>query len=172
MGRGAVPTRWEVPLAVDGQSVTVKGTLDRQAAPSALPWFVLAAVMFLATLAGLARARRVTLVVVAAVGALAAAVSVAEAQALPGEAGGRWWLGALGVLAALGALAALVGRPAWLAGPCTAGAGVALVVWGWRPSRCSITPCCSPRCPMRSIGPRWPSPSAWAPAPRSPVWPR
>jgi hypothetical protein len=137
MGSGMPPTidadglvqRWEVPISVDGVEVIVGGALRRREGASSLWWGV--AVGVAAALA--AASRRLTAVLWISMGASAAMAAVAWRvwASLPSPARAMPTLAVLATLASL-ALAFSAGRrSSVLAGPLTAGAGMALLLAGW-----------------------------------------
>ena len=118
---------WHVPLQVDGSPVSIDGRYEGVGAPSAVPWWLLAAVGGgLVLLFGRSHPRRVAIAVIVAA-ALGLPVALAVAR-LPASGVGDWTGVALLGVAMVAAVGALVTRAgAWLAG-----AGVALLVWSVR----------------------------------------
>lgn len=98
---------WDVELLVDGSPVVLSGVLERQAAPSPLPWLGAAAVVAALTVAlGWRSPRRGVAAVLAGAGLFAAVSCLAAELALPAAVGRRWALVAIPALAAACALGA------------------------------------------------------------------
>jgi hypothetical protein len=139
MGSGNPPTidanglvqRWEVPVEVDGQTVSITGRLLRR--PAASPWWWGGAVVAvgLVTLALLRRRVTVAVVVVGAVAVFGAAVSWWAWASLPGPARSAPAMAVLASVAALCAVATYATRRQVVAGPLLAGAGSSLVFMAW-----------------------------------------
>jgi hypothetical protein len=129
MASGSPPQAvdWRVPLQVDGAPVSIDGRYEGVAAPSAVPWWLLAVVAAaLVLVLGRSHPRRVAIAVIVAA-ALGLPVALAVAR-LPASGIGDWTGVALLGVAVAAAVGALVTRAgAWLAG-----AGVALLVWSAR----------------------------------------
>jgi hypothetical protein len=129
MASGSPPQAvdWHVALQVDGAPVSIDGRYEGVGAPSAVPWWLVAAVAAgLVLLFGRSHPRGVAVAVVVAA-ALGLPVALAVAR-LPASGIGDWTGVALLGVAAVAAACALVTRAgAWLAG-----AGVALLVWSAR----------------------------------------
>lgn len=139
MGSGNPPTidadglvqRWEVPVEVDGQTVSITGRLLRKPAASAWWW---SGVAVAAGLVALALIRRRVVAAMAAVGAVAVycgAVAWWAWASLPGPARSA---PAMAVLASVGVLTlagASIMRRQIAAGPLLAGAGTSLLCTAW-----------------------------------------
>jgi hypothetical protein len=121
------PVDWRVPLEVDGVAVSIDGRYEGVAAPSALPWWLVALAALVITLLLAQWRTRATAVAVMVAAALGLPVAVAVAR-LPASGIGDWTGVALLAVAVAAAVAAFLTR----AGPWLAGAGVALLVWSVR----------------------------------------
>jgi hypothetical protein len=120
---------WAVPIRVDGVGAEITGRYRYVAPPSAWPWLIGgAALAVVAVVAGRRWWRGLGLVVAGA--ALALGVYGLALARLPGGTSGvvTSLLALLGLAGAIGAVTAREARR----GPLLAGAGVALLVAGWR----------------------------------------
>jgi hypothetical protein len=129
MASGSPPQAvdWKVALDVDGAPASIDGRYMGVAAPSAVPWWLLAvAAGGVVVLFGRPHPRAIAVAVLVVAG-LGLPVALAVAR-LPASGIGDWTGVALLGVAFVAAVAALVTR----AGPWLAGAGVALVVWSFR----------------------------------------
>lgn len=103
----AEPVHWELPLIVDGQRVSVLGTVQRVPAPSPWPW-VAALVLLIAAVSALGWVRnwRGPMVAVVTVGILAFALHLLGTGFAPQQNGAVFaWIG----VGAVGAFAFLIG---------------------------------------------------------------
>jgi hypothetical protein len=121
------PVDWRVPLEVDGDAVSIDGRYEGVAAPSAVPWWLVALAILAITLLLTGWRTRATAVAVMVAAAPGLPVAVAVAR-LPASGIGDWTGVALLAVAVGAAVAAFLTR----AGPWLAGAGVALLVWSVR----------------------------------------
>lgn len=130
-GDGGLVSNWQLPLLVDGDAVTVNGSLvllDRPA--TGLWWGLAAAAAVSAVVLGARRTRTAVVPVMVIPIALALAVVLAgEWLSLPGAARPSIVPVLLSLGAATAALAAATRR--WWAAPVAAGGSTALAVAGW-----------------------------------------
>jgi hypothetical protein len=128
---GVVFEDWQVPLVVDGTPTVVHGVLERDRAPSPLPWLALAAVV--AVVAAVVALRTERLIAVASVLTVAAvtafAVSAPGQYGMPAAAGRQYHLVFVPVIAGAAALAALALRKTPYGVALVAGAALALPLW-------------------------------------------
>lgn len=126
VSEGGLVQRWELPLVVDGEEVTVRGSLYRHASPGG--WWWLVPFAGAAVVLAIPRWRAGT---VAAMGSMGVVTGVIDGLSLPGAARPGWVPVMLGIAAALAGALAILGRSTWWCHAVLAGGGAALALMGW-----------------------------------------